>query len=66
MVTLNGREVVNIEVDGVDTTDHPDYCDAYFSHAEFLDGTALTDEELEKLTDECGDLLNEMANNYYY
>ena len=47
---LNGKKVVNVEVDGVDTRDYPDYCDAYFSYAEYEDGTKLTDEELDELT----------------
>ena len=60
---LNGREVVHAQVDGVDSSDYPDFCDAYFCYAEFLDGTALTDLELEQLTDEYGDVVNEMASS---
>lgn len=60
---LNNRPVrrTSIEVDGVDSRDFPDFCDAYFSYAEFQDGTELTEEELEQLTDEYGDVVNEMA-----
>ena len=58
---LNGRTVINAEVDGVDNTDYPDFCDAYFCYAEFEDGTELTDEQLDQLTDENGDVVNEMA-----
>jgi hypothetical protein len=47
---LNGRQVAKVEVDGVDTRDYPDYCDAYFSYAEYEDGTKLTDDELDDLT----------------
>ena len=59
---LNGRVVVNAEIEGVDMSDYPDFCDAYFSYAEFEDnGAKLTDDELEELTDCCSDTLSEMA-----
>ena len=59
---LNGRKVINAEVDGVDSSDYPDFCDAYFSYAVFEDTKdALTDVELEELGDKYGDVINEMA-----
>jgi hypothetical protein len=59
---LNGRKVIDAEIDGVDSGDYPDFCDAYFSHALFEDTkTALTDDELEELGDKYGDVINEMA-----
>jgi hypothetical protein len=63
---LNGRVVVDVEVDGVDTRDYPDFCDAYFSYAVFEDTLEeLTDEELELLTENNSDVLNEMAYERY-
>jgi hypothetical protein len=61
MATLNGRNVVDIEVDGVDSWDYPDFSDAYFSYACYEDGTPLTDDELNKFTEDNGDLLYEKA-----
>jgi len=61
MATLNGRKVIDIEVDGVDSRDYPDFSDAYFSYACYEDGTKLTDDELNKLTEENGDILYEKA-----
>jgi hypothetical protein len=58
---LNGRAVVNPEVDGVDRKDYPDFCDVYFSYAEFANGVKLTDEELDELTDAYADVVNAMA-----
>jgi hypothetical protein len=58
---LNGRQVTNPEVDGVDLSDYPDFCDAFFSYAEFEDGTPLTDGELEQLGEEYADILSELA-----
>ena len=60
-LTLNGRTVVNATVDGADGRDHPDYSDAFFDYAEFEDGTALTEEQLDQLCLQNGEALNEMA-----
>lgn len=63
---LNGRRVVDVEVDDVDPTDYPDFCDAHFSYAVYEDtGEELTDEELEELNDSYPDVVNEMAYEYY-
>ena len=61
MATLNGRKVVDLEVDGIDLRDSPDFSDAYFSYACYEDGTELTDEELEKLAEQFSDVLHEKA-----
>jgi hypothetical protein len=59
---INGRKVVNASIDGVHKWDYPDFCDAYFESAEYEDtGDPLTDKELEKLTNEYGDVINRMA-----
>ena len=56
-------KIGSLEVDGIDSSDYPDFCDAFFSYAEFDDGTALTDAELEELTDRYGDVVNMMAHD---
>ena len=61
MPILNGKKVVDLEVDGVDPRDYPDFSDAYFSSASYEDGTPLTDDELDKLTILADDVLWEMA-----
>ncbi len=61
MPMLNGKNVVDLEVDGVDPRDYPDFSDAYFSNGCYEDGTPLTDEELERLNDLASDVLWEMA-----
>jgi hypothetical protein len=48
----------SIAIEGIDMADYPDFCDAYVSEASFVDGTPLTDAELEKLTEDHG---NELA-----
>ena len=61
MPILNGKKVVDLEVDGVVSGDYPDFCDAYFSSGCYEDGTPLTDDELEHLTILASDVLWEMA-----
>jgi hypothetical protein len=61
MPILNGKKVVDLEVDGVDSRDYPDFSDAYFSDGYYEDGTPLTEDELNKLTDLAGDVVWEMA-----
>ena len=60
---LAGRTVKpeSLEVDNIDVSDYPDFCDAYFSYAQFEDGEPLTDEQLEELTDTYADVINMMA-----
>ena len=61
MPILNGKKVIDLEIDGVDSGDYPDFCNAYFSSGCYEDGTPLKDDELNKLTDLAGDVLWEMA-----
>lgn len=59
---LHGRKVVDVEVDGVDNRDYPDFCDAYFSYAVFEDtGEELDEEDMDLLNEVYPDILNEMA-----
>jgi hypothetical protein len=53
--TLNGRRIVNIEVDGINTHDYPDFVDAFISYAEYEDtGTEVSDEDYEELNNNSG------------
>jgi hypothetical protein len=63
---LNGRAVVDARVDGIDMSDYPDFCDAYFESACYEDGTALTDDELNDLTDQNLEALHEMIYDQIY
>ena len=49
---LEGVNYNSIRIDGVDSEDSPKFVDAYVTSAEFEDGTPLSEEELEQLTDE--------------
>ncbi len=61
-IQFRNRMVCNLSIDGVNYNDFPDFCDVYFEYAEWADtGKPLTDEELHSLSDEHGDIINEMA-----
>jgi hypothetical protein len=62
---INGKQVDSrsIEIDGIDQRDYPDFSDAYISYAEFVDGTALNDLELDKLNNQEGELVNNLAHD---
>ena len=64
-VVINGKQVdlSTLELDGIESWDAPDYADAYANYAEFADGTPLSDDELEELTDKHGDIINAKAHD---
>ena len=60
--SLNGREVVDIEVDGVCSWDYPDFSDSYLSHAVWKDTLKpLDDMEMESLASKYPDLAYNLA-----
>tara|TARA_Y100001972_G_C7462044_1_gene235716 strand:+ start:100 stop:327 length:228 start_codon:yes stop_codon:yes gene_type:complete len=57
---LNNLEVTDVEVDGVDMKDYPDFCDAYIESAKFVSsGKELNDDELIKLQEDNPELFFE-------
>jgi len=50
MILIDLSEITEIELDGVDRRDYPDFCDAFIVAAVWKDsGKALTNEELERI-----------------
>jgi len=62
---LNGKKVDlnSIEVDGVEASDAPDYSNSYVSYAEYVDGTPLSDKEIEMLEGKYRGLAQEILFN---
>ena len=62
-IMVNGKEVdmSSLEVDGVDSRDYPDFSDAYFSAGYFVDGSEMSDQELDQFQKDNGDLLYDKA-----
>ena len=64
MKELDYSLIDNIEFDGIDHGDYPDYCDAYIVYAEY-DGREMTDEELELINDDAS-FVYESLMSYLY
>jgi|TARA_R110000787_G_scaffold105652_3_gene213139 hypothetical protein len=50
-VKMDYSKIENIEIDGIDTKDYPDFCDAYISSADY-DGKPMTDAQLEQINED--------------
>lgn len=50
MENFDFAKLSDVQIDGIDTKDYPDFVDAYVSYA-LYDGEEMTDEQLEWLTD---------------
>ena len=48
---MDYKKIDNIEVDGIDTKDYPDFCDAYISSADY-DGKPMTDKQLDEINED--------------
>ena len=60
------RLIVDVEVDGIDTRDAPEFCDAYIQSAVWDDtGLALTEDELDLLNEE-DDFVYQAVVDYIY
>lgn len=57
-------KITNIELDGIDTKDYPDFCDAYIASAEY-EGEELTEEQLEELNCD-SDFVYQCVINYLF
>lgn len=53
----------SVEIDGIDTNDYPDFCDAFICYAEWEDGTEMTEQEIEDNFDD--DIDEYIANQIY-
>lgn len=66
--TLNGLEVSDIEVDGIDYRDYPEFCDAFICNASIKENgewREATDEEIDLLNED-GDLVYSAVEDYLY
>ena len=51
MINLDYAKISDVEVEGIDTADYPDFCDAFIASADY-DGREMTDMELDTLNDD--------------
>jgi hypothetical protein len=64
MINLDYSLIDNVQIDGVDTTDYPDFCDAYIVSADY-NGREMTDDEIELLNDD-SDFVLEKVYEYIF
>jgi hypothetical protein len=65
---LNVQEIADVDVEGVDYKDYPDFCDAYIESAIVLDNGVwrdATENELDILSED-RDFVYEQVQNYLY
>ena len=61
---MDYKLIDDIEVDGIDYGDYPDFCDAFISGG-IYDGKPMTDEQLDELN-ENSDFVYECVCNYLF
>jgi hypothetical protein len=61
---LDYNKISNLEFDGIDHNDYPDFCDAFISYGEY-DDRVLTDEEIELLNED-GNFVYDRLMNYIF
>jgi len=61
---MNYKLIDNIEVDGIDTKDYPDFCDAFIASADY-DGKEMTEEQLDELNED-RDFVYECVENHLF
>lgn len=61
---LDYSQIEDVEVDGIDTRDYPDFCDAYIASATYK-GRAMTEKELERLNND-GDFVYSAVQKHLY
>ena len=64
MINLDYARISDVEVDGIDTADYPDFCDAFIAYAEY-DGRAMTDTELDTLNDDSDFVYSSVQTHLY-
>tara|TARA_R110000744_G_scaffold14533_1_gene41321 strand:- start:1616 stop:1873 length:258 start_codon:yes stop_codon:yes gene_type:complete len=48
---LDYSKIDNIDIDGIDYKDYPDFCDAYIESADY-DGVPMTSQQLDSINDD--------------
>lgn len=61
---IDTSKVTNVQFDGIDHRDYPDYCDAYIVSAE-IDGREATEEEIQELNEDSDFVYMELMNHIF-
>ena len=60
---MNVNELTNVTIGGICTADYPDFVDAYIESADDMSGNALSDEQLEALTNDNPEFVQAQAHD---
>ena len=60
---MNIYDLRDVTVDGICMDDYPDFVDAYISEATDANGNLLSDEQLEELTNDNSEFVQQMAHD---
>jgi hypothetical protein len=55
----------DFELDGIDTSDYPDFCDVFICSASY-NGLEANDDQLEWINDNCGEFIYNLALNQLF
>jgi len=58
---MNIYDLKDVVIDGICMDDYPDFVDAYISYAEDSNGNSLSDDQLERLTNDNSEFVQQMA-----
>ncbi len=61
---MDYKLIENIEIDGIDTKDYPDFCDAFIASADY-DGKEMTEEQLDELNED-SEFVYECVQNHLF
>ena len=61
---MDYKLIDNIDVEGIDTKDYPDFCDAFIAGADY-DDKPMTDEQLDELNED-SDFVYECVQNHLF
>ena len=61
---IDYSKISNVEVDGIDTSDYPDFSDAFISYAEY-DGEEMSEEMLEELNQDGSYVYEQVQNKLF-
>jgi len=58
---LDNLKPHNVELEGIETSDYPDFCNAFVKYAEHINGEVFTDQELDYFNENYADEVYELV-----
>lgn len=61
---MDYKKIDNVEVEGIDTKDYPDFCDAFISSADY-NGVPMTENQLDEINEDSDFVYDCITNKLY-